>query len=394
MVRNKKPQPLLLWDEDVDKHRIVLGCILSLVAFLLYVNTLNHEFVLDDAQAITRNEIVKQGIQGIPELLKTDYQAGTRIAKGTLYRPLSLVMFSIEWQLSPSNPFPGHLINVLLYAVTSYLMFRLLWQLMPGTSLLLPFSITLLFIVHPIHTEVVANIKSRDEILSFLLALAALSLTLTSESIGTLILSGALCFLSLMSKESSITIVAVVPVMLYFFTKKPLKAIAITTGVFAAGSSVYLILRKIVLGEISAAGNVPPIDNFLVLARDFDTKSATAVAILGKYLRLLVFPHPLSVDYAYNQIPVVTWTDYKPLFALAVYLTLIVLALLRIQKKELWVFGIVFYLITMSLYTNVFIAIGSAFGERFLYLPSLGFCITIVALLAKLWKVTDEAYEI
>jgi hypothetical protein len=377
-----------------EKHRIVLGGALSLVAFLLYVSTLNYGFVLDDAPAITRNEIVKQGIQGIPELLKTDYQAGSRIAKGTLYRPLSLVMFAVEWQFFPNDPFPGHLINVLLYAVTAYVLFRFLWQLMPETSLLIPFSITLLFLVHPIHTEVVANIKSRDEILSFLLVLLALSFSVQGDRIETMALAGILYFLSLMSKESSITVLGVLPVMLYFFTKKSVKQIFITTGVFAFAAFAYLLVRKIVLGEIAGNVDVPPIDNFLVLAKDFDTKTATALEISAKYLRLLFFPHPLSVDYAYNQIPIVTWADYRPLLSSALYLILIVLAAVRFQKKELWVFGIIFYLITISLYTNLFITIGTAFGERLLYLPSLGFCITLVALLAKLWTPIDEPKQV
>ena len=372
----------------------MLGGALSLVAFLLYVSTLNYGFVLDDAPAITRNEIVKQGIQGIPELLKTDYQAGSRIAKGTLYRPLSLVMFAVEWQFFPNDPFPGHLINVLLYAVTAYVLFRFLWQLMPETSLLIPFSITLLFLVHPIHTEVVANIKSRDEILSFLLVLLALSFSVQGDRIETMALAGTLYFLSLMSKESSITVLGVLPVMLYFFTKKSVRQIFIMTGVFAFAAFAYLLVRKIVLGEIAGNVDVPPIDNFLVLAKDFDTKTATALEISAKYLRLLFFPHPLSVDYAYNQIPIVTWADYRPLLSSALYLILIVLAAVRFQKKELWVFGIIFYLITISLYTNLFITIGTAFGERLLYLPSLGFCITLVALLAKLWTPIDEPKQV
>jgi hypothetical protein len=393
MAQKKKAQPPPSGTE-IPRRRMLLGCALSLAAFLLYVDTLNYGFVLDDAQAITRNDIVKQGIRGIPELLRTDYQAGSRIAKGTLYRPLSLVMFAVEWHFYPNDPFPGHLINVLLYALTVYVLFRFLCRLMPDISVLIPVSITLLFLVHPIHTEVVANIKSRDEILSFLLALLALTLSLPRESSGSLIFAGILYFLSLMSKESAITLLGVLPLMLYFFTRKTMKQNLLRTGVFVCAAFAYLVLRRIVLGEITGSLNVSPIDNFLILARDFNTKTATAMEILGKYLRLLFYPHPLSVDYAYNQIPIVNWADYRPLLSVAVYLVLIGLAAVRVQKKEVWVFGVIFYLMTMSIYTNLFITIGTAFGERLLYLPSLGFCITLVALLAKLWPLTDEAKQL
>src|SRR5256885_12012961 len=114
-MAQKKKTPPHSSDKGVRRSRILFGCALSLVAFLLYVSTLSYGFVLDDAQAITRNGIVTQGIQGIPELLRSDYQAGSRISKGTLYRPLSLIMFAIEWHFFPGDPFPGHLINVVLY---------------------------------------------------------------------------------------------------------------------------------------------------------------------------------------------------------------------------------------------------------------------------------------
>jgi len=383
--------------ESGRKQRLLPGLILALIAFLLYANSLPHEFVLDDSNAVTENHIVKQGIKGIPQLLVTDYRAGYWTAKGTLYRPLSLVMMAIEWELFPNNPFPGHLINVLLYSLTVCLLFLLLCRLMSGMSLLLPFLTALLFTVHPIHTEVVANIKSRDEILSFLFVVGALHLLLNylkNERIFMLVIASVLYFLSFMSKESSITILAVVPVMTYFFLGRASPAtvnsslilILKVTAFFAAGAGAYLILRKMVLGEITDIPDVMLIDNFLIAADSFGTKTATAMKILGKYLGLLFFPHPLSIDYAYNEIPIVNWSDWRALVSLAVYLGLVVIVMLRFNKKEWWVFGIIFYLITISLYSNLVITIGSGFGERFLYVPSLGFCITVTGLLALLFK--------
>ncbi len=371
------------------QHRLLLGVALSVIAFLLYANTLGHEFVLDDSNAVTENHIVKQGVNGIGELLSTDYRAGYWTAKGTLYRPLSLVMFAIEWELFPNNPFPGHLMNVLLYALTAYLLFTLLCRLLPSVSLIVPFLITLLFTAHPIHTEVVANIKSRDEMLSFLFVLGALHLGLNylkNEKTSALIGAAALYFLSFMAKESSITMLAAIPVMLYFFTDVPVRKNLLVTGFFVGGAVVYLMLRRMVLGEISDISDVLLIDNFLIAAKDFSTKTATAVMILGKYLGLLLFPHPLSIDYAYNQIPIVNWANIKPLLSLAAYLILAGIALWRWKKKELWVFGILFFLISISLYSNILITIGSGFGERFLYVPSLGFAIAVVGLLAVFLK--------
>ena len=376
------------------KQRLLLGLALAAIAFALYANTLGNEFVLDDSNAVTENHIVKQGVKGIGELLKTDYRAGYWTAKGTLYRPLSLVMFAVEWELFPNNPFPGHLINVLLYALTVYLLFTLLCRLLPSVPLIVPFLITLLFTAHPIHTEVVANIKSRDEILSFLFVLGAFHLSLNflkQDKLSSLVGAATLYFLSFMSKESSITMLAALPVMLYFFTDAPLKKNLLVTGFFVGGAAMYLILRRMVLGEITDVSDVLLIDNFLIAAQSFSAKTATAVMILGKYLGLLVFPWPLSIDYAYNEIPIVNWANIKTLLSLATYLALAGIALWRWRKKELWVFGIIFYLISISLYSNLIITIGSGFGERFLYVPSLGFCIAVTGLLFVLFKANNAA---
>ncbi|GIV33272.1 MAG: hypothetical protein KatS3mg031_0807 [Chitinophagales bacterium] len=372
------------------KQRLLIGLLLAAIAFALYANTLRHGFLLDDSNAIIENHFVKQGIRGIPDLLVTDYRAGYWTAKGTLYRPLSLVMFAIEWELFPNNPFPGHLINVLLYALTAFLLFSLLCRLLSGVALIIPALITLLFITHPIHTEVVANIKSRDEILSFLFALGALHMVLDynrNAKPASLAAAAGLYFLSLMSKESSITLIAAVPVMVYFFSNVPVRKNLIISVCFASGAVVYLVLRKFILGEISDIPDVLLIDNFLVAAKSVSEKTATAFMILGKYLYMLFVPHPLSIDYAYNQIPIVRWTDYRPIISLLVYVILAGIVIRRMKKKELWVFGIAFYLITISLYSNLVITIGSGFGERFLYVPSLGFSIAVIGLLEKLFPV-------
>ncbi len=82
---------------------------------------------------------------------------------------------------------------------------------------------TLIFMAHPVHTEVVANIKSRDEILSFLNGTLALLLVFDyskSKNWISLALAVIFFFLSLLSKETAMTTLAIIPFMLFFFTPK------------------------------------------------------------------------------------------------------------------------------------------------------------------------------
>lgn len=368
------------------REKRLIGLFIAIVAFAIYANTLGNDFVLDDSNAITENHFVKQGVAGIPDILTTEYRAGYWQARGNLYRPVSLVMFAIEWQLFPNNPFPGHLINVLVYAISVLLLFRLLCRLLPEWSILLPALITMLFVVHPIHTEVVANIKSRDELMSFLFLLISIHLILDhleAKRKWGMVLAGFSFFLAMMSKEGVITMVAAVPLMLLFFTKAKKQQILQASLSLGIGAAVYLLIRSAVLSaQTGEHYDLLLIDNFMVGAQSFSEKTATAFKILGKYLWMLFYPHPLSIDYAYNQIPIVGWTNWKPIVSLLLYLGLAGIVLWRFNKKEFWVYGIAFYLIAISLYSNLVITIGAGFGERFLFLPSLGFCMAVVGLLA------------
>ena len=150
------------------------------------------------------------------------------MASDGLYRPITRVMFAAEWEWGGGKPGLGHWMNVLLYALTGYVLYRLLNRLTANTFL--SFTASLIFIAHPIHTEVVANIKSRDEILSFLSCLFAMGSYmdyLVKKSWTGMIGSFALLFLALGSKESAITFIAVIPLMGWFFNRsKPVSEIS------------------------------------------------------------------------------------------------------------------------------------------------------------------------
>jgi len=108
--------------------------------------------------------------------------------------------------------------------------------------------------------------------------------------------------------------------------------------------------------------------------------------MMGKYLLLLIFPHPLSCDYSYNQVPIVSLFDIRAIISIVIYGLAIVYVIMKIRKQDIIAFGILFFLITMSITSNIFVKIGSSMAERFLFTPSLGFCIIIGFLLTKLYR--------
>ena len=147
--------------------------------FILYSNTFHHQWALDDGAVFNENVYVKQGSEGYGKILTTYSMHGVKInPEAYQYRPLSLLMFATEWEISPDNPTLYHVLNVLWYALACVLLFIVLRKMFVEKNKLLPFIITILYASHPMHTEVVANIKGRDEILLLLFILSGIWFTL------------------------------------------------------------------------------------------------------------------------------------------------------------------------------------------------------------------------
>ena len=154
-----------------------------------------------------------------------------------------------------SNSGVSHLINVLLFGLLVLLLFRLLSVLFPAVQskwyLTMAFISTLLFVLHPIHVEAVANVKGRDEILALTGALAALFFTLkyiASEKPIYLVLSGIIFLFGLLAKEHVLTFIALIPLTTYFFTNSSFKKNAISIVPLAIASLIFLYMRNEAIG--------------------------------------------------------------------------------------------------------------------------------------------------
>ncbi|MEZ4887047.1 MAG: tetratricopeptide repeat protein [Chitinophagales bacterium] len=378
-----------------QQHFWAILCI-GLFSMVLYAPTVSYDYALDDQIVILSNQYTKQGFSGIGKLLSTESMEGfwgeqKNLLAGGRYRPLSIVTFAVEWELFGQNPMIGHLINILLYVLTNLLLYRILVALFAAKTkrksktrywfLTIPFITTLLFVAHPLHTEVVANIKGRDEIMTFLGALAALYFSLQyvkRERITDLIWSGLCLFLALLSKENAITFVGIIPLTLYFFTKSPLRQIGKTTLPLIAATVVFLVIRWRVIGYFFNSGTeVTELLNDPFLNASFAQKYATIFSTMGYYLKLLVFPHPLTHDYYPKEFPIIGWADWRAIAPLVIYTLLGLFALWGLKRKSISAFGVWFYLLSFSIVSNLFFAVGTFINERFMYISLLGFCLIV-----------------
>ncbi|HRO75819.1 MAG TPA: glycosyltransferase family 39 protein [Crocinitomicaceae bacterium] len=155
-----------------DKWAKQFKWILFVVAFLLYANTTQNDYNMDDILVTQNHRLTSQGIEAIGEIFSSPYyQDDMGYAYG--YRPMVHVSYAIEHTFFGENPKVGHLINTLLFAFSCLLLFKFLYRLNKNDLSLWIVISTLLFAVHPVHTEVVASLKNRDELLAFLFTISA-----------------------------------------------------------------------------------------------------------------------------------------------------------------------------------------------------------------------------
>jgi len=370
-----------------------LGILIAAFAFLLYSPSLSFKYTLDDPTVLKENFLVKKGFNGIPEILKTDYWYGTNI-RIPEYRPAPLLIYAVVWQFFPDNPLVFHLLNVLLYSLSCWVLFLFLCKLFEKQNLVFPFICCMLYTAHPIHTEVVNSIKSLDEILCFLFALLSLIFMveyISGKSVIKLIIGAIFFFFSLLSKETGISFLIITPLVLFVFKKADLKSIAIPATAMVIVTGLFFYIRYRVLDGVPVHGFDSPMNNSLVTAPDFISQKATAFFVLLKYILLLIFPHPLSFDYSFAQIPIQKITSPYSIISILIYLSVGAYAIIKIKDRNVLAFAILFYLFTLAPVSNIFLIIGSPMAERFLFMPSLGFCIAVTFLLIKFTK--TEQYK-
>jgi protein O-mannosyl-transferase len=392
---------------DWSKHRLPL-LIVGVLAFGLYATSLSFGYVLDDTMVIEKNQFVQKGFSGISDIFRFESFRGyfgeqKQLLEGDRYRPFSLATFAAEVGLfGKGNTFLGHFLNLLLYALTALLFYRVLIFMFPKeettpedaqtsnfklqTLLSIPFLATALFIAHPLHVEVVANIKGRDEILALLGELSALYFTfkyINNNSSKYLIASFVSILIAMLSKESAITFLAIVPLTAHFFTKStPGEKVKITIPIIAA-TCIYLMMRVNAIGYLLDSKVVTDLMNNPFYGMTTGDRLATIFYTLLLYLKLHIFPHPLTHDYYPFQIPKMTWTDWQALLGLALHIGLVAVILRGWKNKTVWAYAAAFYLITLSIVSNIVVSVGTFMNERFVYHASIAFCIAIAYLLTR-----------
>jgi tetratricopeptide (TPR) repeat protein len=353
--------------------------------------------VLDDEVVITRNQFVQKGVGAIPDIFTHDSFAGferfepdTKLLSGGRYRPLSLSVFAVIVSLGGNDPLLFHLLNILMFAVCGIFLYILLLRMLQGQvhREWIAWVSTAVFIVHPIHTEVVANIKSSDELLAFLFGTGSLWMLLKAVDTrnNLWLLSASVSFLlACFSKEHVLMLIPVVPLMLMFFRKAHIQRSVFFSLPLVASGILFLLTRWMVIGDFAEGSGInDPLNNpFLSWNGNawesvpFIDRIATVFDNFLRYVKLLIIPYPLTHDYYPFHITVQNFSNPSVWLGLLAFGAMGYYGIKNFNRNEISAFGILFFLLTILITSNLFFPVGVFMAERFLFLPSAGF--TLVA---------------
>ncbi len=402
----------------MKKKLFIRYILLVIVALLAYGDTLFLKYASDDRMIIFENDYTLQG--DVKSVMTKDaftgyFGEGEQLVAGGRYRPLSQLAFMAEYQIfggkvkeeaglhrasqneelfsNSALPYIQHGMNVLYFILLCWVIYITLQKIFPQFEnekwyLSLPFLATLLFLLHPLHTEAVANIKGRDEIMSMLGAMLALLTALKfveSRKWWWLALSFVAMLLGMFSKENAVTFLAVIPLALLFKgTERRLDYVWTVLPALVA-SLIFIVVRSQVLdGVLDTSHQEMVLNNPFVNA----TKSqeiATVLLTWGIYFKLLIFPHPLTHDYYPHQIEITNfsnaavWFVILAVLALVAYVVYVLVQIFRGKRNEnqIFAFGIAFFFITFSITSNLLFNIGTFMNERFMFMPLLGFALVL-----------------
>lgn len=359
----------------------MLTALLAL-SVVVFSPALRGEFVSDDRNAIVSNGYVTGGASAA-DIFSNYSWWGAERADAPGYRPLVTWTFARTHDLHGLSVYPYHLTNLLLHGLVGGLVYLLALRL--GAEQAGAAGAAALFVVLPIHTEAVAWVVGRAELLAAAGFAGALLAAIEFRNKGGWLLpalAGILLLAALWSKENAITLLAL-PVFLAALypsdATRPLRGASrdlIVSVALLAGVAAYFATRATAEGPFFPDYKADLLDNPLSAAGTW-AQAAGALSILGRYLVLTVWPARMSIDYSYDA------TGIGPGFSGDAYAVLALGAIAGLawagyrtyRERPIVAFGLLTTAASYSIVSNTVLPIGTLIGERLFYLPTLGLCL-------------------
>jgi hypothetical protein len=362
---------------------------LAALAVVPYLGAIHSPLLYDDRTLLDNSWLLRQA--GPVSVFQHDYWYGTKHESSDLYRPLTVLSFAWNARVTPAKE-GFRAFNLAAHALATLALAWMLGMIVDrrkgtvpkerGQSPLSPAAWigAALFAVHPLASEAVLWVVGRAEVLSAILGILAFTLFVRLEerpglggrslAISVGVFLAALCF-----KESAATWLVIGASWLVLRpgrASSSTKIVAARAAFYVAALAVFFGLRAGVVGWGRHA--VPFVDNPLVQV-DVATRAANAGLLFARYVAKMIWPNALSVEYGFDQIPVVPALPWGAIGAAAIGAVVITAVVVFHRKgNAAAAFLVAFVPAAFAVTGNLVFPIGTIFGERLAYLPLAGMC--------------------
>lgn len=381
-------------NEVQEISTIAMYIILAVITFAVYANSLSNEFVFDDESVVQGDPTITQ-LSNIPKFFTGEL--GFHKVIGAYFRPVVSTSYAVDYAIWGYNPMGFHLTNVLIHVINSLLFMTLLMLMFkksqsPYKSYIILIT-SLIFALHPIHTEVASWVSGRTDGLAATFFFAAFIFYLKyslQPSNKNLALTLLMYILSLMSKEMAITLPAVIILYDMLINKERFNEL-LKKRLFVYGSLVIISVLFILLRTWALSQVVPRQTYFYFYGRDFMTAVYTMLQTLPLYFRLSIAPYGMLYHYSGYLPDAHSITEFRVIFAVFFIVVTTGAATYFVKRSPYISFAILIFYVTLLPVMNI-VPTMNFMADRFLYIPSIFVSIIAASVLFRYF--TKRSYNL
>lgn len=275
---------LKLFDKINRAKTWQVACLFLVIGFSVFFTGLNGGFQGDDGDQIVKNEAV-HSLSNIGLFFRSSTFWNGETLVGDFYRPMMTTTFSLIYTFFQANPVAFHIFQALLCIASAFVLYLFLKSFFKPTIAII---LSLIFLVHPINSQIAFSIPSMQEPLMFIFGISALYILSKSRSTKNLLISSGLLFLSLMSKETAVVFVCLA--VLYIFLNSKDRILQYLK-IIAAPVILFLFLRVASVGFRNIAQSAP------IDLLNFGERMIMVPSMIVFYIAKFLFPRDLATCY-------------------------------------------------------------------------------------------------
>ncbi|MFC1508200.1 tetratricopeptide repeat protein [Candidatus Omnitrophota bacterium] len=356
-----------------NKKTLFISIILIIIlGFSVYGNSLNGKFLWDD-DSLVKNNFYIRDCSNIGKLFSGEISTDTTFGEVRFYRPIQMITYLMDYSLWKLDVKGYHLTNILIHILVALSIYWLV-SIFFGDSLISLLA-SLFFIVHPVHAGPVSYISGRSDSLGALFMLLSFIFYIklvNKEKVSFYILMTLSYIASLLSREASFIMVALVLIYHYSFRKKiKLKNFSSLLVI----TLIYIILRLTILkGLISS---LPISTTFLQRLPGFFVATTN-------YIKFLVFPfHLFHMEYGTGLFSLL---NPRAILGILILFPSLIYAFRKKDNNNLISFSISWFFIALLPVSNIFYPLNAYMADNWLYIPSIGVFIILAKGLTHLYR--------